>query len=141
MLASEPPQPNKNEIPHISDQTMNAEDLADEQIEEYRRKLIELQGELTAALHSTDESSKTVALDQASVGRLSRIDAIQQQQMSKAYRSRVRIRLQQVKAALAAIKRGDYGYCNACEEPIALERLEIRPESPICVQCQSERER
>jgi DnaK suppressor protein len=119
---------------------MDAEDLTEEQIEAYRQTLLELKDELTAALRSTDESSKTVELDQAAFGRLSRIDAIQQQQMSKAYRGRVRIRLQQVKAALSAIDRGDYGHCNACGEPIALKRLEIRPESPICVECQSERE-
>lgn len=120
---------------------MNAEDLTEEQIEEFRQMLLELKEELSTAMHSTDESSKTVQLDQASVGRLSRMDAIQQQQMSKAYRGRVRIRLQQVKAALSSIERGSFGFCNACEEPIALERLEIRPESPICMECQSERER
>lgn len=119
---------------------MNAEDLSEEEIEEFRERLKELKEELGVALHSTDESSKTVELDQAAFGRLSRIDAIQQQQMSKAYRKRVRIRLQQVKAALIAIDRGAFGYCNACEEPIALERLEVRPESPICVECQTDRE-
>lgn len=119
---------------------MNAEDLSEEQLEEQRQKLVALKEELSVALRSTDESSKTVKLDQASVGRLSRMDAIQQQQMSKAYRGRVRIRLQQVKAALSGIDRGDYGFCNACEEPIALDRLEVRPESPICVECQSQRE-
>lgn len=120
---------------------MDADDLTDEDLEEFRAKLLALQDELTAALRSTDESSKTVQLDQAAVGRVSRIDAIQQQKMSSAYRQRVRIRLQQVKAALMAIDRGEYGYCAMCEEPIVLERLEIRPESPICVACQTERER
>lgn len=119
---------------------MDAEDLTDEQIEEYRQKLLELQEELTHSLHSTDESSKTVELDQAAFGRLSRMDAIQQQQMSKAYRGRVRIRMQQVKSALSAIERGQYGICNSCKEPIAVKRLDVRPESPICMECQSERE-
>ena len=116
------------------------EELTPEQIEELKGRLLELEVELNDALASTDESSKRVELDQALMGRVSRIDAIQQQQMSKAYRKRTKIRLQQVRAAMDSIKRGDYGICNACELPIAFQRLEARPESPICMACQSERE-
>lgn len=118
----------------------DVEELTDEQIEALKEQLEALVVELSAALSSTDDSSKRVELDQAKMGRLSRIDAIQQQQMSKAYRKRTKVRLQQVRAALDSIKRGDFGSCNACEMPIAYTRLQARPESPICMECQSERE-
>ncbi|MFP4598500.1 MAG: TraR/DksA family transcriptional regulator [Persicimonas sp.] len=50
-------------------------------------------------------------------------------------------RREQILEAVSGVAPLAYGFCNACEEPIALERLEIRPESPICMECQSERER
>lgn len=118
----------------------DVEELSDEQVEELRQKLVDLEVELGESIRSTDDSAKTVELDQACIGRLSRIDAIQQQQMSKAYRQRSKIRLQQVRASLDSIERGDFGICNVCEDPISYKRLSARPESPICMRCQSERE-
>lgn len=106
-----------------------------------RRRLEALAGELRGALSESADAAKPVELDQAAVGRVSRIDAIQQQKMVEAGRAAQRLRLGQVQAALLRIDAGEYGDCLACEEPIAAARLAARPETPFCVGCQTARER
>ncbi len=73
------------------------------------------------------------------IGRLSRMDAIQQQEMTKASRSTLQTKLLQVKASLDAYQKNDYGYCRACEGPIGYRRLKARPEAPFCLACQDTR--
>jgi DnaK suppressor protein len=65
------------------------------------------------------------------------MDAIQQQQMAQAGRRSLERRLLQVKAALAAWQRGEYGECQSCGAEISYARLKARPESPLCLDCQS----
>lgn len=110
------------------------EDLTDEQIEELREQLLALRRELEQQL-SSDDASKPVELDQSKVGRLSRMDAMQQQSMAVEERRRRQVRKQQVSAALSAILDGSYGDCRRCEEPIGFRRLKARPETPFCVPC------
>lgn len=79
----------------------------------------------------------------STIGRLTRMDALQVQGMEQLSRHQIDIRRQQIEAALAAIEAGSYGSCRHCAGPISLERLEALPEAPFCVDCQerSERER
>ena len=82
-----------------------------------------------------EEGARPVGLDQP-LGRLSRMDAIQIQQMSQANRRSHETRLLQVQAALAAMDEDNYGYCKRCDDPIGYPRLTVRPEAPFCVSCQ-----
>lgn len=77
----------------------------------------------------------------STVGRLSRMDAIQVHAMAKMNRSQLQIRLRQYDAALAAFERDNYGICRECKEPISLARLEAVPEAPFCMACQESFER
>lgn len=116
------------------------EELTPEQVEEFRSRLESTAEELEALLETSRSSSATVDLDQP-FGRLSRMDAIQQQRMAQASRQRAKARFDQVRAALAAIQGGEYGLCRRCDDPIALARLDARPETPLCLECQREIER
>lgn len=115
------------------------DELTDEQIDELRAALEALRDELSAALDQARDGTKPVSLDQP-IGRVSRVDALQQQQMAQANRRNVELRLAQVRQALAAVESGEYGYCRKCEEPIGYGRLRSRPEAPFCVECQRGRE-
>lgn len=95
--------------------------------------------ELEALLESSSDSSKPVDLD-APIGRLSRMDAMQQQQMAIASRQAQIQKLQLLRNALQAIERDHYGDCRSCEEPIGYQRLKVRPETPFCLNCQSRSE-
>lgn len=116
-------------------------DLTPEQVAALGHGLEELARELEAALEGSAEAARPVELDQVAVGRVSRIDAIQQQKMIEANRHAQGTRLQLVRAALQRFREGDYGDCAGCGECIGFARLEVRPESLFCVACQGARER
>lgn len=50
-------------------------------------------------------------------------------------------RLESVRAALRAMDQGTYGICERCGAEIPIERLEIYPDTSLCVKCQAEVER
>jgi DnaK suppressor protein len=111
--------------------------LTPEQMVELQTDLATLALELEALLVQTKASTAPVELDQP-IGRLSRMDAMQQQKMSQANRQRNETRLKMVRAALAAFPEDEYGYCKRCDEPVGFKRLKIRPEAPFCVTCQDQ---
>ncbi|TDE40329.1 TraR/DksA family transcriptional regulator [Antarcticimicrobium sediminis] len=78
-----------------------------------------------------------VQLDQQAVGRLSRMDALQNQAMAKAQQARRDGESKGLRAALARIDAGEFGYCEDCGEPIAPKRLELNPAVTRCVGCAS----
>jgi DnaK suppressor protein len=105
-----------------------------------RERLEALRDELDALLSGTAEGARPVDLDQP-IGRLSRVDAMQQQSMLTANRAAASRRRQQVEAALRRIDEDEYGDCASCGESIDPRRLEAQPEAPLCVACQGRRER
>jgi len=114
-------------------------ELTDEQLDELAVDLRELKETLESALVDTVDSIKPVDLDEP-IGRLSRMEAMQQQNMAVANRRNFEARLEQALAALGRLDRGDYGQCRECEEPIGYRRLKARPESRLCLVCQSSQE-
>ena len=108
-------------------------DLIDEFRDRIERRLAERDTE--DALGA--EGLRTVALDQQAVGRLSRMDAIQQQAMAQATRARRDAERTRLKGALARIGAGEFGYCEDCGEVIAPGRLRLDPCVTRCVSCAS----
>jgi len=117
------------------------EELSDAQFAELHADLIELRDSLTDAVAAGEVSSQPVTLDQSSVGRLSRMDAMQAQQVAKANLRSHRLRLKQVGLALEHVGNEEYGYCRRCEDPIGYPRLKAKPETPFCLICQGEIEK
>ena len=81
------------------------------------------------------DSRAPVTLDQQSVGRLSRMDAMQQQSMELATEKRRQYGLAALDAALRRVKLGDYGYCLKCDDKIAAGRLAVDPAVTLCIDC------
>lgn len=108
---------------------------------ELRADLDALVVELRESLEGSADAARPVELDQPAVGRVSRIDAIQQQKMLEATRASQRVRLQQIRSALARFEENEYGECQGCGEQIGYARLKARPESAFCIECQTSRER
>lgn len=107
----------------------------------FRARLEARRDELKALQAMSADSRGTVELDQTSVGRVSRIDAIQQQEMALASERQRTGELARIEAALQRIADGGYGDCLECGEPIALKRLEFDPAIPTCIDCASHRAR
>ena len=112
-----------------------AEGLTDIEIAEFADRLHDLRARLQAESDASASARDTVTLDQQSVGRLSRMDAIQQQAMAKAEQRRRLHDITRIDGAFARIEAGEYGWCDACGEAIAKKRLETDPMANRCVGC------
>ncbi|NKB21732.1 MAG: hypothetical protein GKS01_14670 [Alphaproteobacteria bacterium] len=91
--------------------------------------------ELLAIIDVGEETKTDTDLDQQRIGRLSRMDAMQQQAMEDETGRRREKELHRIAAALDRLTSDDYGYCTACDEPIAAKRLENDPATPLCISC------
>ena len=111
---------------------MQNEDL---DIEELKRRLLEEREQLRAASAGDAEARKPVVLDQASVGRLSRMDAMQVQAMAQESERRRQRRLRQIEAALERIRSDDYGFCVSCGTEMDAKRLRSDPAAASCITC------
>ncbi|MTI45776.1 TraR/DksA family transcriptional regulator [Roseibium hamelinense] len=100
-----------------------------------RDKLHALRRELEDISNLSATSREPVALDQQSVGRLSRMDALQGQAMAQASERQRRTEIQRIDAALKRLEDGDYGCCVECGDDIADKRLEIDPAAAMCISC------
>ena len=107
---------------------------------EVERILMEREKETLEDLERIKESTVAPEFD-GSIGRLTRIDAHQQQQMALHGQRSLEFRLARIQAALSRVQEGTYGLCVDCGEAIAPARLEATPEVPFCTPCQQRRER
>jgi DnaK suppressor protein len=98
-------------------------------------RLKERRVELRHLEEVTVESRRPVELDQSRVGRLTRMEALQDQAMSLETERRRQVESQRIDGALVRMAEGDYGYCAHCGEEIAARRLELDPAVPICIDC------
>ena len=101
----------------------------------YKQQLLDLQNELLSSQKAGQEGTRTVTLDQSSVGRLSRMGALQAQAIALESRRRQELKLQRVKSALQRIESGDFGICPRCGEDIDKRRLNFDPTTPLCITC------
>ncbi|MBT3229045.1 MAG: hypothetical protein HOD43_02235 [Candidatus Marinimicrobia bacterium] len=80
------------------------------------------------------ELTQPIAPD-AAIGRISRMDAINNKSVNELLLSKTKAKLQKLESSLAFIDRDDYGLCRVCKKPIPLGRLMMLPESDKCVDC------
>ncbi len=100
-----------------------------------KARLLARRDELRRLAESARESRRPVELDQSRVGRLSRMDALQDQAMALETERRRQVELRLIEAALGRINAGDYGFCLSCGEEIAAKRLELDPTASLCIDC------
>lgn len=106
-------------------------------VNKLEKSLIAERGELVRLVEATEDDRKPVELDQALQGRLSRLDAIQVQEMALEQERRREIEIARIDAALKRIGEDEYGYCVSCGEEIVPERLDNNPAVPTCIECAS----
>ena len=104
-------------------------------VQAFKKLIMDEIAELDGLSKTSKSGRDPVILDQQSVGRLSRMDAMQQQSMDLAREERRQQRLGILAAALQRIEADDYGYCLRCDEPIKEARLKIDPAVLTCVSC------
>jgi DnaK suppressor protein len=111
------------------------ERVTPEQVEELREELVRERARLERTMKSTAEGSRPVEADQSTMGRLARMDALQQQSLTADLHSREQARHAQIEDALERIEHGSYGFCSTCSHPIPYGRLLVFPEARTCATC------
>ncbi len=102
------------------------------------KKLLHIEQATLLEIESAAKAaSQTVVLDQTSVGRVSRMDAMQGQAMAIETAQRRTLRLTQIAAALKRLAQDEYGFCLDCAKLINPKRLEFDPAANRCIQCAS----
>lgn len=107
--------------------------LDTKQQKHFQDLLLNMRAEVAGAI--AEDASQTVALDQSRQGRLSRMDALQGQQLALETQRRQQRRLQAIDGALNRLANHEYGYCFRCDELIALPRLQFDPTVTRCINC------
>lgn len=105
-----------------------------------RQRLLDLREACQRDVVHRAAAGRVVALDQTLQGRLSRIDALQQQAQAQAAQRRAEDQLQRIAAALSRIDQNRYGLCGGCQDPIAPARLQVDPCAVLCRDCAQARE-
>lgn len=100
-----------------------------------RAALLARRDELQALSDISADARNTVTLDQQSVGRLSRMDAMQQQAMAQATERQRTAELTRIDQALRRIDDDEYGLCEECGEEISEKRLAVDPAASHCIRC------
>ena len=100
-----------------------------------RSRLMERREELSQLSRSASGARKPVELDQSRVGRLTRMEALQDHEMALETERRRDSELLRIDAALKRLEEGDYGWCLSCGEQIPAARLELDPTVTLCVDC------
>ena len=106
----------------------------------FKKRLEERLKDIIEEQQNKKTGTTPVELDQARIGRLSRMDAIQQQEIAKAAARLIDMERQRIQAALARMRGDEYGYCIICEEDIAEGRLQFDPSVLTCISCAEEKE-
>lgn len=114
--------------------------MTDDELTEIQVKLSAMSLELQEMERDFSEQSNPVELDQAKVGRLSRMDAMQGQQMAMEAARRRQRQLVQIEAAQRRINAGEYGRCQECDEDIDIRRLQVDPACLLCIRCAQKRD-
>ena len=100
-----------------------------------KAQLLREQSELESVAEVSDEAARPVELDQAMVGRLSRMDAMQAQSMAQEAARRRKLQLTRIEGALRRMNAGEYGLCYVCGDDIDLPRLQFDPATTRCIEC------
>ncbi len=109
----------------------------DQIIARERRKLRDEENRITGALERLREALKVEVDVDAEEGDPDLIE----REKNVALVSQLSRKLEAVQAALRLIEKGKYGFCERCGKEINPERLEVRPDATLCVQCQVEVEK
>jgi len=80
------------------------------------------------------ELTKPISPENA-IGRVSRMDAINNKSVNILALSNAELKLNNLKVALSKLNDDDFGICFKCKNPIPLRRILLRPQSITCVNC------
>lgn len=105
-----------------------------EEKKKLKAKILELIAQYEKDVVSTEAMTQPVKPEN-SLGRISRMDAINNKAVMEVSLRNKKSKLSKLKAALVNIDKEGFGVCASCKNPIQSGRLMFMPESTKCVRC------
>ena len=123
-------------VPHPSYRGNEGTLMTQERIKEYRRALEAKVTELRSIRHRTEE----IAIERVPDS-MDDVVLASQRDLAMEAINREALVLQSVLDALERVRRGAYGICTECDQPIAPRRLSVVPWAALCLACQEAADR
>jgi DnaK suppressor protein len=108
--------------------------MTNEERQDFKAKIIQTIDQIENDIVDLEELTKPIPPENA-IGRVSRMDAINNKSVNEANLRRSRIKLSRLQQALNKVNDAGFGQCNYCKKPIQAARLMYLPESTSCVKC------
>lgn len=99
-----------------------------------KQKIIDTIAQTREEVRHLEDATQPIAPENA-IGRVSRMDAINNKSVSEAALRSSKKKLSSLEAALTKIDDPDFGICVRCRQAIAPARLMFLPQSNRCVRC------
>jgi DnaK suppressor protein len=112
-------------------------DMIVEEREHLKTKIQSDIQELRSTIKELEAKTQAISPD-CSLGRLTRLEAINEAEVNKRILTDSRQRFDRLRLALGRIDKEEYGLCEVCDEPIPYARLQIMPEMRVCIECAEE---
>lgn len=103
-------------------------------LQAFKKRLTELIEKTMQDVEELKEMTKPISPEN-SIGRISRMDAINNKSVAEAALRNKKDKLERLKNARVLMKHEDFGLCTSCHRPIQAARLLYMPESSKCVRC------
>ena len=108
--------------------------LDDETRQAIEQRLLEEIADVDEKILSLEKATSPIAPDKG-LGRLTRMDAMQDKAVKEAALNQSRETLHHLEMALTKINEPTFGTCIGCQQPIPIERLVLLPQSTKCATC------
>ena len=105
-----------------------------EEIQDIKNRITEELKKTEEAILDYKESTKPISPENA-IGRVSRMDAINNKSVVEAALRKAEEKLNKLKLVLDKVDDADFGICIRCGEPIPIGRVLLMPQSRNCVRC------
>jgi DnaK suppressor protein len=108
--------------------------MTEKEREALKEKIHNAIAEMEKKIKGIEADAQPVAPEN-SIGRVSRMDAINNKSVVEAALRSARARLSKLEIALTKVDDPSFGICSMCGNPIPIPRLMFMPESSRCVRC------
>ncbi|MDB2526348.1 TraR/DksA family transcriptional regulator [Crocinitomicaceae bacterium] len=102
--------------------------------QDIKNRILEELKKTEEAILDYKESTKPISPENA-IGRVSRMDAINNKSVVEAALRKAEEKLNKLKLVLNKVDDADFGICIRCGEPIPIGRVLLMPQSRNCVRC------
>ncbi len=123
-------------IPSFDGEQQGHCQMTKEERASFKQQIIELIEETKADIEQTESMTEPVKPEN-SIGRISRMDAINNKSVMEASLRQKKRKLSKLQIALKKVDDEAFGHCRRCKKAINPKRLMLLPESDMCVSCAS----